>query len=129
MEIYITTDLLFFDGEYRLNAVYAFKSKTSVKSYEKYLKSTGEDHRLIVTPTNVTDIKENLQVITLFDVNDESSEYKSTRVMDDYDIASDYVANIKDSRTSVKAYHDLVKISSRFSPDMLHCGYAKLFFS
>ncbi len=124
MEVYIATDLLFVDGEYRFNAVYAFKSKTSIKSYGKYLKSTGEDHRLIVTPTTVTDLDRCLQVVTVFDVNDESYEYKSTTVLDDYDDARDLVANIKDSQPSVKVEHDSVKIHSRFSPGILHVGWA-----
>ena len=124
MEIYIATDLLCVDGEDLLNAAYAFKSKTSVKSYEKYLRSTGEDHRLIVTPATVTDLRGNLQVITIFDIIDESTEYKSTTILDDYDDARDLVANIKDSQSSVEVHHDSVKIHSRFYPGMLHSGYA-----
>ncbi len=53
MECYIVTDLLNSDGAYRYNAVYAFKSMTSVKSYKKYLDGTGCDHRLVVTPVAV----------------------------------------------------------------------------
>ena len=117
MEIYIATDLLFVDGAYRFNAVYAFKSKTSVKSYEKYLK-------LVVTPTMVTDLDQRLLVITEFEVNDDLPEYKSTTVFEDYDDARDYVANIKDNRQSVEVEHDSVNIASRFTPGMLHCGWA-----
>ena len=124
MEIYIATDLLFVDGAYRFNAVYAFKSKTSVKSYEKYLKTTGENHKLVVTPTMVTDLDQRLLVITEFEVNGDLPEYKSTTVFEDYDDARDYVANIKDNRQSVEVEHDSVNIASRFTPGMLHCGWA-----
>lgn len=126
MEIYIATDLLFSDGAYRFNAVYAFKSMTSVKSYEKYLKNTGENHKLIVTPTTVTDLDHNLQVITEFDIIDNLPVYKSTTILNDWDDASDYVANIKENRPSIKVEHDSVKIRSRFSPSILHDGWAEL---
>lgn len=124
MEIYIATDLLFVEGAYRFNAVYAFKSMTSVKSYEKYLKSTGEDHKLIVTPYLVSDLEQNLQVITKFEMKGDLVEYRSTKVLEDYDDARDYVANIKDDQPTIKVEHDSVRIRSRFSPNILHCGFA-----
>ena len=126
MEIFIATDLLNIEGEFRFNAVYAFKSKTSVKSYEKYLKSTGENHKLIVTPAAVSDLDHSLEVVTVFDISNDSTEYKSTTVLDDYDEARDLVANIKESPSSVEVHRDSVKIHSRFSPDILHCGWAEL---
>lgn len=126
MEIYIATDLLNIEGEYRFNAVYAFKSMTSVKSYEKYLKSTGKDHKLIVTPTAVTDLEQRPEVVTVFRINNESSEYESTAVLDDYDDARDLVANIKDTQATVEVHHDSVKIHTRFYPGLLHCGWAEL---
>lgn len=124
MEIYIATDLIFSEGAYRFNAVYAFKSMTSIKSYEKYLKSTGENHRLAVTPTKVADLDQSLQVITEFELNGDLPEYKSTTVMDDYDDARDYVASIKDTQPTVRVEHDTVKIRSRFTPSILHSGWA-----
>lgn len=126
MEIYITTDLAFVEGVYRFNAVYAFKSKASVKSYEKYLASSGEDHKLIVTPCTVPDETTKFSVITEFEVIDDLPEYKSTIVIEDYDDASDYVANIEETQPAIKVHHDIVKIRSRFSPDFLHCGWAYL---
>lgn len=124
MEIYIATDLLSTEGAYRFNAVYAFKSLTSVKSYEKYLKSTGGNHRLVVTTAMVSDLDRTLQVITEFDVKGDLPEYKSTTVFDDYEEADDYVAKIKENQLSVKVEHDTVKIRSRFSPSILHSGWA-----
>lgn len=124
MEIYIATDLLFTEGAYRFNAVYAFKSMTSVKSYEKYLKNTGENHRLVVTPTMVADLDHSLQVITEFEVKSDLPEYKSTTVLDDWDDVRDYVANVKERRPDIKVEHDTVKIRSRFSPSFLHDGWA-----
>lgn len=126
MEIYITTDLAFVEGAYRFNAVYAFKSKTSVKSLEKYLASTGEDHKLIVTPSNVPEYTRNISVITAFDVNDDLTEYNSTKIFDDHDDARDYVANIKDQLPAIKVEHDIVRIHSRFTPNILHCGWASI---
>lgn len=124
MEIYIVTDLLFAEGAYRFNAVYAFKSKTSVESYEKYLKSTGENHRPVLTMTTVSNLERSLQVITEFEVNGDLSEYKSTTILEDYDDAREYVADIKAARPSVSIEHDVVKIQSRFSPSILHSGWA-----
>lgn len=124
MEIYIATDLLFTDGAYRFNAVYAFKSMTSVKSYEKYLKGTGENHKLVVTPTRVSDLDQSLQIVTEFEVNGDLPEYKSTTVLKDYDDARDYVANIRETRPNIRVEHDTVKIRSRFSPSFLHDGWA-----
>ena len=126
MEIYIATDLMLVDGAYRFNAVYAFKSKTSVKSYEKYLKNTGEGHTLIVTPCSISDGVRNFEVITEFEVKEDLTEYKATRIFEDYDDARDYVANVKETLPSIKVEHDTVKILSRFSPDILHCGWAFL---
>lgn len=126
MEIYITTDMAFVEGAYRFNAVYAYKSKTSVKSYEKYLASTGEDHKLIMTPCTVPDDAKTVNVVTEFEVNGDSVEYKSTKIFEDYDDARDYVADIKEAQPSIQAEHDTVKIRSRFSPAFLHCGYAYL---
>lgn len=126
MEIYITTDLAFVEGVYRFNAVYAFKSKTSVKSYEKYLASSGEDHKLIVTPCTVPDETTTFNVITEFEVIDDLPKYKSTIIIEDYDDARDYVENIKETQPAIKVNHDTVKIRSRFSPDFLHCGLAYL---
>lgn len=126
MEIYITTDLAFVEGAYHFNAVYAFKSKTSVKSYEKYLASTDEDHKLIVTPCTVPEGTKNIQVITQFDINGNLTEYKSTNIFDDYDDARDFVANIKESLPAIKVEHDTVKIHSRFTPDILHRGWAAI---
>lgn len=126
MEIYITTDLAFVEGAYRSNAVYAFKSKTSVKSYEKYLASSGEDHKLIVTPCTVPDETTMFNVITEFEVIDDLPEYKATIIFDDYDDARDYVENIKESQPTIKVNHATVKIRSRFSPNFLHCGWAYL---
>ena len=128
MEIYITTDLMRAKGAYRFNAVYAFKSKTSVKSYEKYLDSTGEDHKLIVTPFSVSDGVRDFEVITEFEVKGDLTEYKSTKILYDWDDACDYVANVKETHPSIKVEHDTVKILSRFSPDILHCGWAFLRF-
>lgn len=124
MEIQIATDLMLFDGEYRYNAVYAFKSKTSVKSYEKYLESTDEDHKLIATPCTVPEGTRNISVITEFDVNGDLTEYKSTKIFDDYDDARDYVADIKENHPRIKVEHETVKVHSRFSPNILHCGWA-----
>lgn len=124
MEIYIATDLAFVEGAYRFNAVYAFKSKTSVKSYNKYLESTGENHKLIVTPYSVADLERGVQVVTEFEVNGDLTEYKSTKIFDDYDDACDYVANIKETQPAIKVEHDCVIIYSRFSPNILHCGWA-----
>ena len=126
MEIYITTDLAFVEGVYRFNAVYAFKSKTSVKSYEKYLASSGEDHKLIVTPCTVPDETTTFNVITEFEVIDDLPKYKSTIIIEDYDDPRDYVENIKETQPAIKVNHDTVKIRSRFSPDFLHCGWAYL---
>ena len=126
MEIYIATDLAFVEGAYRFNVVYPFKSKTSVKSYEKYLANTGEDHKLIVTPWTVYDEVRNVKVITEFDINGVSSEYKCTKIFEDYDDARDYVANINELEPSLQVEHDSVKIHSCFSPDFLHCGWAFL---
>lgn len=47
--VYIATDLIKTDEGYCFNAVYAFKTMTSVRSYEKYLRSSGKDHLLSVT--------------------------------------------------------------------------------
>lgn len=124
MEIYIATDLLFVDGAYRFNAVYAFKSKRSVKSYEKYLKTTCENHKLAVTPATVSDSEQSIQVITEFSVTGDFPEYKSTTVFDDYDAARDYVEDIKATQTSITVEHDMVKIQSRFSPAILNSGWA-----
>lgn len=126
MEIYITTDLAFVEGTYRFNAVYAFKSKTSVKSYEKYLASTGEVHKVIVTPFTVAEETGRVNVITKLEVNGDSAEYKSTEIIEDYDDARDYVGNIKETQPSIEVEHEIVKIRSRFSPDFLHCGWAYL---
>ena len=123
MEIYIATDLIFAKGSYRFNAIYAFRSQTSLKSYEKYIKTTGEEHKLIVTPCSVTEGVRNIEVITEFEVNGNLIKYRSTKVLDDYDYARDYVDNIKDSQPSIKVEHDSVRIRSRFIPDMLHCGW------
>lgn len=126
MEIYITTDLALVEGAYYFNAVYAFKSKTSVKSYEKYLASTGEDHKLIVTPFTVSEETGRVNVITKFEVKGDSAEYKSTEIIEDYDDARDYVENIMETQPSIEVEHEIVKIRSRFSPDFLHCGWAYL---
>lgn len=125
MEIYITTDLLIDDGGIsRTNAVHAFKSKRSVKSYEKYLGSTGENHILIVTPTTVSDLGRSLQVITEFEENGDLYEYKSSTVFDDYDAARDYVGDVRATQPATKAEHYVVKIRSRFSPTILNSGLA-----
>lgn len=124
MEIYITTDLALVEGAYRFNAVYAFKTKTSVKSYEKYLASSGEDHKLIVTPWSVDDERRNVEVVTKFEVNGNSAEYKLTKIFEDYDEARDYVENIKETQPAIRVEHDSVRISSRFSPDIIHIGHA-----
>lgn len=124
MEIYIATDLLFREGAYCFNGVYAFKAKRSVKSYEKYLKTTRENHKLIITTAAVNDTDQSLQVVTEFYVNGDLSEYKSTTIFDDYDDACDYVENVKAIQPSIKVEHDVVKIQSRFSPSILHSGWA-----
>lgn len=124
MEIYIATDLLFTDGAYRFNAVYAFKSKRSVRSSEKHLRSSGGNHRLIVTPVIVYDLGQSIQVITEFEGNGDVTEYQSTTVFDDYDSARDYVDDIKATHPAVKVEHDVVKILSRFSPSILNSGWA-----
>lgn len=124
MEIYVATDLLFAEGTYRFNAVYAFKSMTSVKSYEKYLKSIGENHRLVVTIANVQDPDQSIQVITTFEINNDLPEYKSTNVFEDYEDALDYMAEIKATQPSIKAEHSIVRIRSRFIPSILHSGWA-----
>lgn len=124
MEIYIATDLLFIEGAYRFNAVYAFKSMTSIKSYEKYLKSTGENHRLAVTSANIQHPDQSIQIITTFEVNDHLPEYKSTVIFEDYEDALDYVAEIKASQPAIKAEHSIVKIHSRFTSSILHSGWA-----
>lgn len=123
MEIYIATDLLFTDGAYRFNAVYAFKSLTSVESYEKYLKGTGENHRLMVTAA-VQDPDRSIQIVTVFEVSNELPEYKSTNVFEDYEEALDYIAEIKATQPSVKVEHNIVRICSRFSPTILNSGWA-----
>ena len=126
MEIYITTDLVFSEGAYRYNAIYAFKSKTCVKSFEKYLINTGEDHKLIVTPSSVDDGERKVEVITEFEDNGDSVEYKSTTIFDECDDARDYVAEIKETQPTIKVEHDSVKIHSSFSPNILHIGWASL---
>lgn len=128
VEVYIATDLLLVDNSYRYNAVYAFKSKRSVKSYEKYLLTTGEQHKLIVTPVMVSDLNHSLNVITEFAMNDKLPEYKSITVFDDYDEARDYKANIRDAHPEIEVEFDIVKIRSRFIPSILHAGFASPLF-
>lgn len=117
MEIYIVNDLTFVEGAYRANAVYAFKSKRSVKSYERYTASSGEDHKLIVTPCTVQEDMKSVSVVTEFVVNGELTEYMSTEVFEDYDDARDYVANVKETEPTIHVEHDIVKIRTRFTPD------------
>jgi len=123
MEIYIATDLLFCQGAYRFNAIYAFKSKTSIKSYKKYLKTTGENHNLVITSTMVSYLDQSLHVITEFDLIDGLPEYKTTTVINDFEDACDYVANIKETQPSVEVEHDIVRIHSHFTPSILHDGW------
>ena len=51
--VYIATDLIKTDEGYCFNAVYAFKTMTSVSGYDKYLRSSGKDHLLSVTSAAV----------------------------------------------------------------------------
>lgn len=125
MECYIVTDLLNSDGAYRYNAVYAFKSMTSVKSYKKYLDGTGCDHRVVVATVTVPDGVKMVQVITEFETVDNLPQYKATTVMEDWEDARDYVENVRENQPTVETEHDSVKIHSRFTPDMLHCGWAE----
>ena len=93
---------------------------------ELWLKNTGEGHTLIVTPCSISDGVRNFEVITEFEVKEDLTEYKATRIFEDYDDARDYVDNVKETLPSIKVEHDTVKICSRFSPDILHCGFTFL---
>lgn len=133
MNIYIVTDMKLVEGAYIFNAVHAFKSMTSVESYRKYFESTGEDHKLIVTPSTVSDMAQSISVVTEFTVTGDNAEYtksgdmteyRSTTVFEDYEDARDYKADLKETHPEGRVEFDIVKIRSRFTPNILNSGWA-----
>lgn len=122
-DIYVATDLLKTDMGYEFNAVYAFKSMTSIRTYEKYLADSGGDHRLSVITASVLSESDTIEVVTLIQCTGDDIRLLSTRVFDDYEDACDYVEDIKDSRPEIRVEHDIVRIHSRFVPDILHSGW------
>lgn len=123
--VYIATDLIKTDEGYCFNAVYAFKSMTSVRNYEKYLRSSGKDHLLSVTSAAVDIDLSTINVVTELKVADGDVQYIASHVFEHYDDARDYVANIDCAQSEMKTEHNAVKISSRFSPEILHDGWAE----
>lgn len=122
-EIYIVTDLLKTCNGYEFNAVYAFKSMTSVRTYEKYLAHYGGDHRLSVISASIPSEFNTIEVVTQIHPGEDEIPHLSTRVFDDFEDACEYVADIKDSLPEIQVEHDIVKIHSRFVPDILHSGW------
>ncbi len=120
MGIYIVTDLVPTADGLEFNAVYAFRSRTSAKRYTEYMGISHPGHELILTPATVSAEAATVQVVTLMG----AGGYVDTKVFDDYEDARDYVADVKDSRTDVKPEHDIARIRARFSPSLIHEGFA-----
>lgn len=123
--VYIATDLIKTDEGYCFNAVYAFKSMTSVRNYEKYLRNSGKDHLLSVTSAAVDIDLSTINVVTELKVADGDVHYIASHVFEHYDDARDHVANIDSAQLEIKTEHDSVKILSQFSPRILHDGWAE----
>lgn len=120
MEIYIVTDLVPTADGLEFNAVYAFRSRTSAERCAEYMGNSHPGHELVLTPATVSAEAATVQVVTLIG----DGGYVSTNVFDDYEDARDYIADVKDSHTDVKPEHDIVRIRARFSPSLLHEGFA-----
>lgn len=64
-------------------------------------------------------------VVTELKVADRDVQYIASHVFEHYDDARDYVVNIDCAQSEIKTEHNAVKISSRFSPEILHDGWAE----
>lgn len=126
MEIYIATDLVRVGNSEEYNAVYAFKSMTSVRSYEKFCKASGIDHRIVVTPAEVDCGFSTVNVVTEMETSGDMAKYWATKVFENWDDARDHVESVREEQPGIKAEHESVRIHSRFTPGILHTGWAEL---
>ena len=126
MEIYIATDLVRVGNGEVYNAVYAFRSMTSVRSYEKFCMASGVDHRIVVTTAEVSCGFSTVNVVTEMETSGDLAKYRATKVFESWDDARGHVESVREEQPGIKAEHESARIQSRFTPGILHAGWAEL---